>query len=284
MNYAVPVNFDSIESALSYVKSELQLKVDQNNEMVLKAENNTAQVELLQAQEITLRDNCNELTQKIVVLEGKRETIKTELKEYTQKTTDRLDKERAEFETVRIKRRDELEKIENDLNTRQETLEQLESRLVSREKELDERQLQLEVASQGIISRESEFVKIQQDIDQIKVANEEQLAAEKKELSKRSADLDQREFIVRDSEVGIEKKKKAIAVESSESEEYYKQASELVLVARSRMNKIEAVDKQLKQREERLNLREKTLQDLDKTLTTRKIQLDDRTMTMKSYS
>lgn len=281
--YYSNITFDSVDKALEFVRVELQKIVEQHNKMVLESEQHTSQIELLSEQETKLRENCNELTQIITTLEGKSETIKRELKEYTKKTTDRLDKERADFELVRAKKRDELINIENSLNIRQEAITQEELRLKGRESDLNDRQTQLEEANQLIISKENDFTKQQQDIDRLKLDNDEQIERERQELGKKADELSQREFVVRDSEVSIDKKKITIDDNYAKSEKHYEKAQELVLLSEDRMNKIELIDKQLKQREQSLNAKEAALKELNKTLESRKIQLDDRSMTINSY-
>src|SRR3990167_421616 len=120
------VNFASVEAALEYVQEELQKRVDQNNAILLDIEKTTAQVELLHDQEGKLSEACQALTKEVTELEKKRENIKQEVKDYAAKTTARLEKERSDFENVRIKERNRLVTLESDLNTRGQALDQRE--------------------------------------------------------------------------------------------------------------------------------------------------------------
>lgn len=284
MSYEPPVNFDSIEGALDYLKTELQGRVDKNNDMVLSSEKQWAQAELLSKQESDLREKVSELTRSITALESKREDIKHELKEYAKKTTDRLDKERADFEAVRIKKREELVKVENDLDTREEQLNQLQLSLKAQESGLEERQKQLEEIGQSVIGQQNGFDRQQAAIDKAKSDHADQVSKDTADTAKQKQELEQEKLVLRNELANLEKKKAHLKDSEDEADTYHKQARDVLLSAESRMSKIEAIDKQQKERENRLNLREASLMELDKTLTAKKIQLEDRQATMQSHS
>lgn len=281
--YATAVTFDSIESALEFVKTELQTIVDKHNDLELTHEQKVAQAKLLATQETDLRAKCGELSKIITDLESKRETIKVEVRNHAKKTTDRLEKERAEFETTRIKRREELVKTENELNTRQAALDQAKGRLSSRSDELDTREQQLSERELAIETQQAGFTDQLQTIDAAKKTHDDKVAADKVTFDGISEELNQRALIVQSQEADVAKKKTALGVQEEQTERYHAQARKLVLSAENRMTRIEAIDKQLKTREERLNTREATLRELDKVLTSRKIQLDDREQTQNSH-
>ncbi len=284
MAYATPVNFDSIEGALEYLKTELQSKVDAHNKMEMNAEEDKARAELLAKQEADLRSKCTELSQSITSLEQKRETIRQEVREHSKKTTDRLDKERADFEAVRIKRREELVAKESELNDRADQLDKREITLKEREGVLDDRQTALQEASELISAQQNSFTNQQVAIDKAKSEHEAKMAQDKADLQKTNDELVEKAQFIEAQVAGLEKKRADFKNDNDEIDKARKRAQELVLMAQERMNKIERGELALKERENRLNLRGNSLKELDKALTAKRIQLEDRQATIKSYS
>lgn len=283
MNYQAPVSYDSIEGALEFLKTELQAKVDVNNKMALDSEEASTRIELLAQQEADLRQKCLELSQKLTNLEQKRESIRQELREFSQKTTDRLEKERAEFEAVRLKRREELIARESELNTRIEQLDRLELSLKEREGSLEDRHKALQEASELIAAQQDSFTTQQIAIDKAKTEQEVKVAQDTHDIDQKNTELVEKAEFIEAQVVELDKKRADFKTDNDEIDIARKQAQELVLLSQDKLHKIEVIEATLKERENRLNFRENTLKELDKTLTAKKIQLDDREATMRSH-
>lgn len=260
--FEAPANFDTIEGALQFIKNELQAKIDHNNQTSLVVEKTAVQTELLVAQEKELRAQCDHLTKTITELEQKREIVRQEVREHAKKTTNRLEKERVEFETVRTKRREELESLQQELEHHKIMLNQRESDLLAREQGLADDKLELESHYKAVADHQNTFDQQQLAIDKAKIEQSRKIEQDEANIAKKLA--------------GIEDQEQQATI-------YQKKAQELVLASSQKMTTIERIDAQLKEREIRLNLREAALRELDKVLTGRRIQLDDRTMTLASH-
>lgn len=265
MAYEPPVNFDSVEVALEFIKTELQSKIEANNLRLLEIEKVTASSDLLKAQYEALHTRAEELNTDVANLEAKRETIKQEVREHTKKTTERLEKERSDFEAVRIKRRNELITIENDLNTRSQTLDQLQASLTAQESDLKNREASLNEALSALADSNRQVMNTQVRLDK----ENSELMTEKHRLEALDTTLSQRESTIADS--------------NAQSEKRQKQVEDLVILSEERMSKIETIAKNQDIREVTLNNREASLKELDKLLTAKKIQLDDRQATEATH-
>lgn len=277
-------DFQSIDEALGFLKTELQEKLKEKVKLDTTVSETTDRVELLARQEEKLRNTCLELTRSITDLEQKRETIRGELRDYTKSTTDRLEKERAAFEATRTKRREELISREADLNTRQEQLDRLEASLKEREGLLADRQAALQEASELISSQQNTFNAQQVAIDKAKSEHESKIAKDRQDIEQINAELVEKAEFIEAQLAGLDKKRADFKTDNDEIDKARKQAQELVLLSQDRLHKIEEFETALKARENRLNLKESDLNELNKSLEIKRIQLEDRIATQKTYS
>lgn len=284
MNYAAPVNFDSIAAALDFIKSELQSKVDQNNKMVLEDEKSGQKLRLLQEQIDQLNAKAQDLTAHIVKLESKRETVKQELKDYSTKITERLERERADFEAVRMKRREELEAREKLLEDHSTELDQVELRLSSRDNSLDDRENQLKEAGDALSAARKELLAQQQVFEDSKTTLLQEVALNNAEIQKEIEAATQKALLLDAQQSELDKKKHTIDDKLSDTEKYRDEALNFMALAENKLKAVERAAKTQADRENQLNLRQVSLIELEKSLTKRKIQLDDREATIKSHS
>lgn len=261
MPYYGNVKFDSVQAALEYVQAELQKTVDQNNAIILDIEKTTASTELLKTQHDTLLAKTQYLSAEVTQLEKKRETIKREVKDHVAKTTARLEKERSDFENVRIKERNRLVTLESDLNTREQTLDQRELAQNESDKDLKGREDAIGLKIAQVATEEQQILKREAEVN-----------AKDIELSKKALELNTRESDIANRELQIENR-------NTQSDQRQQQVEDIVKLAEERMAKIETIGKQQEQRDSLLNTREAKLKELDKILTAKKIQLDDRSAT-----
>src|SRR3990167_1740874 len=252
------VNFASVEKALEFVQEELQKRVDQNNGIILDIEKTTAQVELLHDQEAKLSEACQVLTKEVTELEKKRENIKQEVKDYAAKTTARLEKERSDFESVRIKERNRLVTLESDLNAREQAQDQRELAQNESNKELKAREDEIGLKISQIATEEQQIIKREAEVN-----------AKDLELSQKAQNLNSRDTELSNREAQIDNR-------NAQSDKRQQQVEDIVKLSEERMAKIEAVDKNQAQRETSLNTREASLRELDKVLAAKKIHLDDK--------
>lgn len=284
MNYAAPVNFDSIAAALDFIKSELQSKVDQNNKMVLEDEKSGQKLRLLQEQIDQLNAKAQDLTAHIVKLESKRETVKQELKDYSTKITERLERERTDFEAVRMKRREELEAREKLLEDHSTELDQVELRLSSRDNSLDDRENQLKEAGDALSAARKELLAQQQVFEDSKTTLLQEVALNNAEIQKEIEAATQKALLLDAQQSELDKKKHTIDDKLSDTEKYRDEALNFMALAENKLKAVERAAKTQADRENQLNLRQVSLIELEKSLTKRKIQLDDREATIKSHS
>lgn len=265
MSYQATVRFTSIEEALKFINDGINDTIDKNNSILLDIEKTSSQIELLHNQESKLADRCQELTNEIASLEKKHETIKQEVRDHVDKTTKRLEKERSDFEDVRIKERNRLVSLEDSLNTREQSLDQREIAQMAQDSDLKERE-------DGIKAHVEKL----SNIDQQLIKRETEANAKDIELSKKAKELSDREF-------DIERREIVIKQLNEQSDKRQKQVEDIVKLAEERMAKIEAISKQQEERSNMLNNREAKLKEINKALDIRKIQLDDRASTQATH-
>ncbi len=278
--YVAPVTFESVKLALEYIQGELQSKVDAHNASVLTLEQYTDKIELLENQYATLKAKSEDLLADNARIEAKLHQAKQELKDYTEKTTKRLEKERSDFEEVRVKRRTELESKEKELNDRSQGLDQRESGLTARETDIERR----EAVATDV---ESSFSDVQSKLEVREHEIEAKIADHTKKVAEDTTSIEKMRTEVEESiatqEAALQVKQETTESSLREIEGYKERAAKFMLLAEEKLKSVEKVAEGQKGREERLNLRQANLIAMDKVLSTRKIQLDDREAVIKSY-
>jgi len=263
--YQSNTGFTGIDQAVKFVKEELQKGIDKNNELVLDIEKIQEKSTLLHDQEAILNTRCQDLAGEVAQLEQKRETIKAEVKEYAEKTTTRLEKERSDFESVRIKERSRLVSWEDSLNIQKE--------------ELDQREIAQSESDKGLKEREGS---VDANIERINLTDQ-QIAKREAEISTKTTELSNKDQELKTKEADLSNREELINNRDDQSTKHQKQVEDLVRLSEQRMAKIETVDKQQELREVSLNTKEAGLIKLGRVLDIQKIQLDDRSATQATH-
>ena len=261
MYYGTP-DFTGIDAAIKYINDTLQQNIEKNNSITLDIEQTSGQIELLKTQEAKLKQSSEDLLQDVTRLENKRTQIKQEVKDYTEKTTARLEKERADFEAVRIKERSRLLTLEDELNKCIAELEQSEVRVQKQTQEVYHREEVARSTSEQLATKEQDILK--QTVD----------------LKKQETELLQLKQSITIKEVELSDSKKSLETLKIQSDKRQKQVEDLVKLSEERMVKIETIDKQQSERVNMLNIRESKLREFEKQLNIQKIRLDDRSSTI----
>lgn len=280
MSYEQSENFDSIESAFEFITSELRNNIDNNRVAILESEKNAQKAQLLQEQIDGLTIQANGLIKNIAGLEGKQEVVKRELREHVDKVTKRLEKERADFEEVRIKRRTELEEREKLIDNREQGLDQRESKLELRETDIIEREKVLNETENSFAMTRGVLVSRERELEEEKTAHTNRVASENKIIAQSKMDL---EALIAAKESNISKKLTETDRTLREAEDYKDNATKMMVLAENKLKSIEKIAENQKSREEQLNLKQSNLIAMEKALSTRKIQLDDREAVIKSH-
>jgi hypothetical protein len=281
--YAAPVNFDTIGSALEFIKTELQSNIDKNNARALEYSKAEKRLDLIQVQIDDMNMKAQDLIKYTSKLESKGETARQELRDHTAKVTERLEKERSEFEKVRAKYREEQDEREKKLDTWRAQLEQVELHLNARETALNEREKQLS-QSADTLTEESKKLSVRGvELEKYHEELRKKLKSEQSLIQQTIEDVSKREQYVKSREDDLDYKAGLIRDKDAQSEKYRDETLNMMSMAENQVRKMEGIDKRQKDREERLNLKEATLLELDKSIARRKIQLDDRASTIKSY-
>jgi uncharacterized protein (DUF3084 family) len=263
MYYGTP-DFTGIDAAIKYINDTLQQNINKNNDITLDIEQTGGEIELLKAQKAKLKQTSEDLLQEVSKLEAKRTQIKQEVRDHTEKTTARLEKERADFETVRIKERNRLITLEDELNKRFAELEQSEIRVQKQTQEVYHREEVVRSAGEQLATKEQDILKQSVDLDNKKT----ELLALKQYIKVEQQD--------------VENAKNALETLKIQSDKRQKQVEDLVKLSEERMIKIETIDKQQSERANMLNIRESKLREFEKQLNIQKIRLDDRSSTIAS--
>lgn len=239
--------------------------VERNNATLLDIDRATASLKLLKEQVDQLTADSNTLFANNEALRDKISKARTEMREYTEKTTARLERERQEFETVRIKERNKLIDTVRELDTRKAELDELAATLSEQEAALKIKEIQVNETLATFNNRTIELDDRAKAIEQADQA------------------LSEREKVCHAIELQQDRREASLKLVDEQTTVRQAEVEKIVGLASERLSRVEQVEKSQAATKEEMTRKALALDAWSKKLTKQEAQLNDRTATMATH-